>query len=253
MMLLVDVGNTRVKWASLDDRGRLGQQSAAAYAGWSETRWRSELFARQAVDRVLASSVAGPVTNATLEAAARTALDRPVEFVATAQQAAGVRNGYADPRLLGVDRWVAVIGAWRRVRDWCVVADIGTAATVDVVAADGRHLGGYIAPGPGLMIGSLMQSTSHLAARHALGGVTAPASGLADNTRDAIERGCRLALAGLIERTCADVARAANGRRPCLLVTGGAAAEVLPLLTTVAEPVPDLVLAGLRELALGGD
>lgn len=251
MTLLVDVGNTRVKWARLDAAGELGPQSAAAHAGWSVDDWRSALFGGTPVGRVLASSVAGASTNAALAAAARGADGSTVEFVATAREAAGVRNGYADPRLLGVDRWVAVIGAWHRVRACCVVADVGTAATIDVVAADGGHRGGYIVPGPALMVRSLLRSTSDLAARHAAGGPAPPATGFADNTRDAIERGCRLALAALIERCHADAAPTAAGGRPCLLVTGGAAAEVLPYLRTDAEHVPDLVLRGLRELALG--
>ena len=249
MTLLVDVGNTRVKWARLDATGGLGPQSAAPHAGWSADDWRSALFGGAPVARVLASSVAGEAIDATLAAAARAATGGEVEFVATAREAAGVRNGYADPRLLGVDRWVAVIGAWNRVRDCCVVADVGTAATIDVVSADGGHRGGYIVPGPLLMVGSLLRSTSHLAPRHAAGGEAAHAGGFADNTRDAIERGCRLALAALVERCFGDVA--GSGRRPRLLVTGGAAAEVLPYLRIDAEHVPDLVLRGLRELALG--
>jgi type III pantothenate kinase len=249
MTLLVDVGNTRVKWARLDAAGEPGPQSAAAHAGWSADDWRSALFGGAPVGRVLAASVAGETANAALAAAAGAANGSTVEFVATAREAAGVRNGYADPRLLGVDRWVAVIGAWNRVRACCVVADVGTAATIDVVAADGGHRGGYIVPGPELMVRSLLRSTSDLAPRHAAGGQAAHTTGFADNTRDAIERGCRLALAALIERCHADAA-AADGR-PCLLVTGGAAIEVLPYLRIDAEHVPDLVLRGLRELALG--
>jgi len=251
MTLLVDVGNTRVKWARLDAAGDLGPQSAAAHAGWSADDWRKVLFGGAPVGRVLASSVAGETTNAALAAAARAAGGSPVEFVATAREAAGVRNGYADPRLLGVDRWVAVIGAWNRVHACCVVADVGTAATIDVVAADGRHRGGYIVPGPALMVRSLLRSTSDLAPRHAAGGAAAHAAGFADNTRDAIERGCRLALAALIERCFGDAALSAAAGPPCLLVTGGAATEVLPYLRIEAEHVPDLVLRGLRELARG--
>ena len=84
--------------------------------------------------------------------------------ITSGRAAAGVVNGYADPSLLGVDRWVAVVGAYHRVRGAVVVADIGTAATIDVVAADGRHRGGYIVPGPRLMVASLLGGTSDLAA-----------------------------------------------------------------------------------------
>lgn len=248
MTLLVDIGNSRVKWARLGPDGIVGEQSAAAYADWSVAQWHHALFRAGPADRVLAASVAEDSTDAALVAAAQLAGGRAVQFVATTREAAGVRNGYADPELLGVDRWVAVIGAYARVRGACVVADLGTAATVDVVAADGSHLGGYIVPGPALMVAALLHSTSDLGARHAAGGVARSPQGFADNTRDAIERGGRLALAALVDRCVVDAGRR-EGRQPRLLVTGGAAAEVLPHLATPAEHVADLVLRGLAELA----
>jgi type III pantothenate kinase len=247
MTLLVDIGNSRVKWARLEAHGP-GAQSAATYAGWSVTDWRAALFAGAPVARVVAASVAGESADAALDAATRLVTGRPARFVATTRAAGGVMNGYADPGLLGVDRWLAAIGAHARVRGACVVADIGTAATIDVVAADGRHLGGYIVPGPRLMVASLLRSTSDLATHHASSGAARAASGFADNTRDAIERGCRLALAALVDRSVADAERAA-GERPRLVVTGGAAPEVLPQLRSAAEHLPDLVLRGLAVLA----
>ena len=244
-MLLVDIGNSRVKWARLE-RGMLGMQRAAAYAGWTATDWRTQLFDAGPVDAVLAATVAGGASAAALREAAHVATGLEPRFVTTAREAAGVRNGYADPALLGVDRWLAVIGAYHRVRGACVVADIGTAATIDVVAADGQHGGGFIVPGPALMLASLVSGTSDLGARHESSG---PASGarFADNTRDAMERGCRLAVAALIDRSVQE-ACGAHGP-PALLLTGGAAAEVQPHLHSRGECVPDLVLRGLAALA----
>ena len=247
MTLLVDLGNSRVKWARLEAGGP-GAQSAAAYAGWSAADWRAALFAGAPVDRVVAASVAGESADAALDAAARIVTGHPVRFVATTGAAGGVLNGYSDPGLLGVDRWLAAIGAYARVRGACVVADIGTAATIDVVAADGRHLGGYIVPGPQLMVASLLRSTSDLASHHASSGAARADSGFADNTRDAIERGCRLALAAWVDRSVADAERA-TGDRPRLVVTGGAASEVLRQLRSAFDHLPDLVLRGLAVLA----
>lgn len=245
--LLVDIGNSRVKWARLQ-AGVLGEQHAAEHAAWSSEDWRAALFAGQPpVERVVAASVAGGASLAALDEAARAATGRGVDRVTTERAAAGVVNGYADPNLLGVDRWVAVIGAYRRVQGAVVVADIGTAATIDVVAADGRHRGGYIVPGPRLMVASLLSGTSDLATFRA----TSPpggASAFADNTRDAIERGCRVAIAGWIERCVRDAARSVE-TQPRLLLTGGALPEVLPYLGIAGEEVPDLVLRGLAELA----
>jgi len=248
-VLLVDVGNSRVKWARCE-RGVLGGQRAATHAGWTADDWQAALFAGQAVERVVAASVAGGTSLAALDEAARAATGRGIERVTTQREAAGVVNGYAEPGSLGVDRWLAMIGAWRRVRGACVVADIGTAATVDVVAADGRHCGGYIVPGPRLMVASLLQGTSDLAGLHS-SSPAGEAPAFADNTRDAIERGCRVALAAWVGRCVGDAGRLLAAE-PRLLLTGGAARELLPLLEVPGEEVPDLVLRGLAAVARAG-
>jgi len=245
-VLLVDVGNSRVKWARCE-RGVLGAQQAAEHAAWTARDWHAALFAGAAVARVVAASVAGGASLSALDQAARTATGHGIERVTTQREAAGVVNGYADPALLGVDRWLAAIGAWRQVRGACVVADIGTAATVDVLASDGRHCGGYIVPGPRLMVASLLSGTSDLASFHAS---SPPGAGpmFADNTRDAIERGCRVALAAWLGR-CVRDARALLGAEPRLLLTGGAVQELSPYLDAPGEEVPDLVLRGLAAIA----
>jgi type III pantothenate kinase len=246
MMLLVDIGNSRVKWA-IAGRGQLGAQHAASHAGWTIEDWRRSLFGVPGIDRVVASSVAGGPSAAALNEAARLETGRPATFVATSPEAAGVRNAYPDPGLLGIDRWLAVIAAHRIARGACCVADIGTAATLDGVARDGQHLGGFIVPGPDLMMRSLWGGTADLASHTAAS--SAPGQALfADNTRDAIERGCRLAVAALVDRGVTDMTRRL-GMRPMLLLTGGAAPTIESLLETPCEAVPDLVLRGLAILA----
>ena len=100
-------------------------------------------------------------------AACRETIGRPPEFASSTDTAAGVRNGYSNPAQLGVDRWLAVIGAFHRHRDACCVVDAGTALTIDGVDATGQHLGGFIVPGPRLMVESLLTGTSDLADRWA--------------------------------------------------------------------------------------
>ena len=245
MTLLVDIGNSRVKWALLD-RDATGPQRAADHADWQVEDWQRALFAGPGIDRVLAASTSAAAA-AQLDAAARRATGRPVEFVQSAREAAGVRNAYRDPVLLGVDRWLAVIAAHERVDGPCCVADFGTATTFDAVDADGTHLGGYIVPGPALMVASLHAGTSDLSHRTAASGAAGDAP-LADNTRDAIERGCRLAAAAFVDRSVRDVS-ARLGAVPRLLLTGGAAGPVAALLQTPAEIVEDLVIQGLAVLS----
>jgi type III pantothenate kinase len=246
MILLVDIGNTRVKWAT-QTGGQLSTQRAAGHAQWSAADWQRALFDGPPVERVLVATVAGADSRLALEAAARRAGTTRVEFVTSTAVMAGVRNAYLEPGLLGVDRWVAIIGAYHLAHEACCVVDVGTAATLDAVDASGQHLGGFIVPGPQMMVRSLHAGTSNLAEYTA----ASPAGSgqlLADNTRDAIDRGCRVALAALIDRTCTELARRTH-RAPRLYCTGGALDEVLPYVLATYERVPDLVLRGLARIA----
>jgi len=249
LILLVDIGNSRVKWAVLDD-GALTPQRAAAHAGWSVDDWRREVLGQPGILRVVAATVAGGDSAQSLREAAHTQLGCDVEFVTTSAEAAGVRNAYPDPRLLGVDRWLAVIAAHHSTHDACCVVDVGTAATIDAVTRDGQHLGGFIVPGPRLMVASLLQGTSDLAA-HASASVGDTSSLFANNTRDAIERGCAVAVAALADRAVQELAGRV-GTAPTLLFTGGAAPLVAPYARTPVRLVPDLVLQGLAALARAG-
>jgi type III pantothenate kinase len=244
VMLLVDIGNTRVKWATLAD-GRLSAQRAEQHSGWDLEQWRAWLRRVRGIRGLLVANVAGDGTAALLADAARSA-GLGLDFAEPAAELAGMRNAYRVPGQLGVDRWVAMFGAHRLQHGHCCVLDVGTAATLDAVAQDGTHLGGYIVPGPQLMVSSLHTGTRELAVRSEAK-FDAPESGLADNTRDAIERGCATCVAAFADRVVDDVGRQL-GARPALWVTGGGAGEVLPLLRSPARWAPDLVLRGLAEL-----
>jgi len=245
--LLIDIGNTRIKWALL--RGSVqGRQTALPVDNWQGFERAMRGLGR--VDCVLVVSVAGAVADRELRAVLkRVALPVP-RFVRSSTKLAGVRNGYKDAWRLGADRWMAAIGAWHLAgrRAVCAVS-IGTALTIDVVDARGQHRGGLIAPGPALMVLSLLRDTHGIApraARRSRG--TGTIRPLADNTRDAIELGSLTAAAGLIDRTLSAV-RTALGNRPLLLLTGGGAAPVAPLLATRCRSIDDLVLRGLAVVA----
>ncbi len=245
MDLLVDIGNSRVKWAGLSE-GRLSPQSAADGRTWGEANWRREIERIRPI-RVLAASVGAAQARDALIAATRRVTGRDPEFVTSTAQAAGVRNGYANPAQLGVDRWLAVIGAFHRYRAACCVVDAGTALTIDGVDGGGAHLGGFIVPGPRLMVDSLFDGTSELAERWTWS--AAPdRTAFPANTRDAIEHGCLMALAELIDGASARLI-ALYGERPQLVLTGGAAPLIVPWLAESAELVPDLVLQGLAHFA----
>lgn len=249
--LLVDVGNTRLKWARLR-AGKLGRMGSAPHGSGTPGHYRRLLApALRGVEAVIVVSVAGRGVDRALAAGIVEASGLTPRFVGSTRHAAGVVNGYREVWRLGADRWVAAIGGWyepaRRGRPVCVV-DVGTATTIDLVDARGRHLGGAIVPGPALMVDSLLRGTRGIRRRAAGARRAPPPTPFARSTREALEAGARHAVAALVDRACV-AARERTGRRPLLLLTGGAAAEVAPWIRAPHSVTPDLVLRGLAALA----
>lgn len=248
-VLLIDVGNTRIKWARFDG-ARLGRQRAAAHSGWSSADYaRKVIGSGRRLDRILVSSVAGEQTKGRLTLAARRAGAPAPEFVTSQRRRAGVTNGYVEPWRLGVDRFVASIGAFHlaKGRPVCVVG-VGTAMTLDLVDAGGQHRGGAIIPGPTLMVDSLLINTDGIR-RRAQGGARGGDSLFGRSTRAAIVQGSRYAAAALIDRAVGEARALVRGRSPVVMLTGGGAPSVRPLLRSACISVPDLVLQGLACLS----
>ena len=251
--LLVDVGNTRVKWALL--RGsRLSPMQALTH-GRAAVGMHAVILGAMVeapdLERIIAVSVAGPVMERALAGASRARLKVTVEFVRSQRAAAGVRNGYREVWRLGADRWVGVVGAHAIAgRRPVLVANIGTALTLDAVTGTGRHLGGAIVAGPDAMVASMLKGTHGIARRAAGAGPRArKAPGLfARDTAGALESGALHAAAAVVDRAAVE-AKAALGGTPLVLLTGGGAPQLQPLLRSRVRMVPDLVLRGLAVLA----
>ncbi|HUP96647.1 MAG TPA: type III pantothenate kinase [Usitatibacter sp.] len=236
--LLVDAGNTRIKWGIHDGRAWVTRDAVATADVRSlSDAWTPSFVARHA----LASNVAGTGVQAELEqlcAAARV----PLRFIRSEARQLGVVNGYSDPGQLGSDRWAALIAAHHAERGHKLVVNAGTALTVDAITDDGHFLGGLIVPGPALMRRSLDRGTAGLRLtegvfRHF------PAS-----TPDAITSGAIQAAAGAIERMCGAMARrgVAAGR---IVLSGGAAPEIAGHLSLPHAIHENLVLDGLALIA----
>lgn len=244
MMLLLDIGNTRVKWGRLLD-GRLSIGVPAVHHGQLlDTVWSMLWAALPLPRRVVVANVAGTEVAVSLAAWCQAHWGVAPEFVASTAIACGVSNGYRQPAQLGVDRWLALIGA-RHVPELtaqplCVVG-CGTALTVDVVDTEGRHLGGWIAPGLTLMRRQLEGGTTVLAGGN---GVGQGGQDFGQETVDAVTGGVQHAAIGLILQAVS-LAHRLLGAAPACVLTGGDAATLLPLLSPAARCVPDLVLHGL--------
>ena len=237
-MLLIDIGNTRIKAACLETDELRPLPAVATAAAEPFVTWAGSVPLRPT--RLLAANVAGASVAAKLVLYARERWDREVEFVSPRRSCAGMTTHYAEPTRLGVDRWLAALAGFHRNHHAVCVIDVGTALTVDVVLADGSHLGGLIAPGPDLMRTSLTRGTAQLESD-----AIDPVDGFADNTRDAISLGCGDAIVGLLDRVAIRLARLTPPTAFDWIVTGGAAPTVVARLERAHTVVPDLVLQGL--------
>ncbi len=242
MILLADVGNSRIKWVSCE-QGEFQMRGRAAHG---EESW-GELADRLWVDlsrptRVLIVSVAGAEVRAELSQWVRRNWGIEAEFVVSTATACGIRNSYAEPERLGADRWVAMIAARALIgREACYVVDCGTAITIDTLAADGQHLGGVIVPGMRLMREALYRETRQIPPE------TGEPRLFGQSTRDCVWGGAMYAVAAAIDGiTDRMIASQGPGVR---LLTGGATELIFPLLRGRYRLEPDLIFTGLQVIA----
>jgi type III pantothenate kinase len=236
---LFDLGNTRLKYAALLADGRIGEITAIAHDGAAlPARWDAALPAR--FDSAYVASVASSARRVALLEDLTSHCRRCVS-ARTVPALAGLRVAYAEPSTLGVDRFLAMLGARARNDGPWLVVGIGTAITLDLVDRDGTHHGGRIAPSPALMREALHARVAQL-----------PVDGgtfrdFADSTPDALRSGCDGAALALIDAALHD-AEGRLGARPQLLLHGGGV-DTLFGLPADALRAPALVLEGLARWA----
>lgn len=234
--LLLDAGNTRIKWALVRDSdwigtGALETASPEALADIWQTL-------PAVPTRLAACNVAGDrVRNIVEAAAARCGL--VPRWLVSSEEAAGVSNAYDRVTQLGADRWAAALGAWHRCRAACVIVNAGTALTIDALDDSGRFLGGLIVPGVDTMLDALERRTAGLARQ------PGRYRDFPTNTGDAMWTGAIDAALGAVDRVLARLARR-TGRKVAVLVSGGGAGPLLGQLDPAsARHVEHLVLEGL--------
>jgi type III pantothenate kinase len=245
--LAVDIGNTRLKWA-LYEKGEPGAAMVThgavfleAIDSLAERAWRDLEMPAKMLGSVVAGEGIRRRTEEQLEL-----WDVEPRWVVSSAAAGGVTNGYDHPIRLGVDRWVAMIGARQRILARgparpALVIMVGTAVTVDALDTDGRFLGGLILPGFGLMLRALEMGTA---------GLKVPTGEVVDfptNTSDALMSGGAHAIAGAIERMHRKLIEK-TGQRPALIMSGGAAVKLDPITEMGFETVDTLIFDGLLEL-----
>lgn len=241
MLIVIDIGNTRVKWALVKENGCLDDMQAVMHEDIGSSPLKGFLLN---ADKVMIANVAEDGIAQQL----KKMIPEHVEVIfATVQaEACSVINQYSQSSL-GIDRWAAVIAAWHLHQQPTLVINAGTAITVDALSPSkdtqkGTYLGGSIMPGLQLMYHSLAASTAKLPSEP-----TGKFSKFPDNTQDAIISGCISAVVGSVvlqlkqlEKHCAFL--------PKVVISGGDAVKIAealePQIKRVAI-VEDLILQGL--------
>ncbi len=167
MQLLVDIGNTRIKWAFVNDNGLLPSE-AMNHADWLTLLENSNWLIKQQVSEVIIASVANDSLIKKITAYAKQNWQCHSRRLSTEAAWQQLKNGYTSVEQMGVDRWLAMIAAWalkkeankKKTDGACLVIDCGTAITVDAIDENGQHLGGHIVPGLDLLRQTLIKQTA---------------------------------------------------------------------------------------------
>ena len=243
--LLLDIGNSRLKWGVLDN-GAIHRTGHVRQTTIRE-RGLAALTSRlpRKVDTAFACNVAGESLAAELARLVKSHCNCDVKYARSEAQACGVTNSYRQPGRLGVDRWVAMIAARAACDSSSIVVDAGTAITIDALDDDGRHLGGQILPGIALMTESLGANTSDIPRvrkRFSSRGMGV----FARSTAAAVSQGVIGAAVGAVERATRVMRE--GGYDPTIFLTGGDAPCLLKALVKEHVHSPNLVLEGLARI-----
>lgn len=258
--LLIDAGNSRIKWALVQPDGTQIAAGALAHGGADQPDWPG----LPTPGGAWISNVAGETVAAWIAARLDAHWPQlPRTTIRACAQQGGVTNSYTTPHALGSDRWAGLIGAHAAFPgENLLIATFGTATTLEALRADGCFVGGLIAPGWTLMMRSLGEHTAQLPtldANAARGLLDTDATSrrerhgpfFATDTPRSLSAGCTLAQAGLIERMWRDLQD--EWQVPVrLVVSGGAVDEVTSALKVPHTRHDSLVLSGLALIAAEG-
>lgn len=244
--LVLDLGNSRWKLGCANS----GQLLTVEQGSYQESFAPAAICDRQQGDfkRLLVSSVAPGAASEAVVARCEAEFSVAAEWISATDPMPGVTTGYRVPAQLGVDRLIAMVAAYDAVQGPLCVVDAGTAVTIDFVAGDGQHQGGFILPGLVLSRECLLNNTAI---------PDSPAGAdddqLGRDTANAVALGARLAVAGIIERFVGGSHTLFPGERCTIIMGGGDAAVIEAVLPFTAMRIDHLVLRGLAILADRGD
>ena len=247
MILLVDAGNSRIKWANLSN-GYMSEQSAKKHKG-NPLAVCQQQFQRKNIEKILLVHVLGIEFEKEVRQIA-SSLSIELLIVHSELQAYDIKTNYVQPEKLGADRFVALVAArYLHNRQACIVVDCGTAVTVDAMDAGGNHLGGVILAGLKLCEDSLIGKAKNLLKiKQELD--QAKSNIFATTTAQGVKTGCQISVVAAIEKACNMMEESINISEPVQkIICGGDARKIHAMLYGEVALHDDLVLQGLCVIA----
>lgn len=239
MILELDIGNTRIKWRLQSESGNVARGNLASTSAFSQIA--ADVPVESGVLRqVRVVSVLNEARNDDFKRWCLGKFGVHPMFAVSQIAATGVVNGYLNPEQLGADRWLAILAGFALTGRECVIVDCGSAITVDIVNAQGEHLGGYIAPGLRLIRDALLGNTQRVNIGNIPTEITV-SPGRNTDTGVAAAQGAMVS--GLVAQAIKQ-SKAAGATQPILVMTGGDAEWLSPHFPD-ALLRPELVLDGL--------
>lgn len=235
--LLIDAGNTRVKTALMDSEGHLEPWFNAHYSELNQYRIETPL------EGVWIAAVSGVEQNNELETWLTEQQQSQIVRVESEAAAFGVKNAYEQPNHLGVDRWLAMVGAFDEQPKAAVIIDAGTAITVDWIDERGHHLGGWIAPGVDLMKNSVTQRAPKVFSDN--DNQWGKAQQLGQSTPECLSNGCVNIFVGLVRQAIAVSETELDWFDYRILFSGGSIPLLPADIKRRGEVRSELVLQGL--------
>lgn len=238
MRLLIDIGNSRVKWALHNGIDWCG----GGVVGHEDVNPLTQQWGSFPLSSAYAVNVASEDIREKIEQT----VPCPIRWIMAERQRDDIINHYHDVAEQGADRWLAVVAARNRYRGDLIVGCAGTALTIESLTEQGDYLGGSILPGYRLMLSSLAKGTARLNRQ-----VTEEGRGFPQTTGEAIASGIIDGLAGAIERACLRLSQYTGRALPRIVLTGGDATRIAAHLAMDVDIVDNLVLEGLLKVASG--
>ncbi|MDF2439848.1 MAG: type pantothenate kinase [Abditibacteriota bacterium] len=252
MLLAFDIGNTNIV-AGLFDGSQLVAQwrlstqrerTADELAVFLKVAFEARGFAFSHVRGIIVSSVVPSLTPA-VQRLGETYCGCEV-LVVTGRTKIGIGNGYDNPGEVGADRLVNGVAAWMKYQTACVIADFGTATTVDAVSRAGVYLGGALAPGIAISTNALFAAAAKLPRVERLELMEPPPSTLGRNTLHSVQAGILYGYAGLVKELVTRCVAELDDAQVTTIATGGLAESIAPLVPQIQHIEPHLTLDGLH-------